>query len=182
MTKRDRERFWAKVRVDRETGCWIWTAAVRTWSREPWDGGYGAFSIDGVIHRAHKVAYRILFGVWPPRGKILLHGCDNRRCVNVLEHVRPDTQIRNVRDMLAKGRAKHQRKNVTIRGEYGTQKEAVEANGPVPDGPPGSGAGPGDLGRGPGAPRPEREGDYAGGGLGDPRAGDAERSRPVGPA
>jgi hypothetical protein len=39
-----RRRFWKKVRVDTITGCWIWKASVRRWSREPWDGGYMAAS------------------------------------------------------------------------------------------------------------------------------------------
>jgi HNH endonuclease len=158
MTPKDKRRFWSKVKVDRETGCWIWTASVRTWSREPWDGGYGAFSIDGVIHRAHKVAYRILFGRWPSNGKVLLHGCDNRRCVNVLEHVKPGTQIRNVKDMLAKGRAKHQRKNSTInQGEIHGKKErgSVSAgsgsDGPVSIGPVSAGRESGVDRRDPGA-------------------------------
>jgi hypothetical protein len=66
MTKQDRKRFWAKVKVDLATGCWIWTASVRTWKKEPWDGGFGAFKLYGKVERAHKVAYRILFGCWPP--------------------------------------------------------------------------------------------------------------------
>lgn len=139
MTKSDRERFWSKVRVDRETGCWVWTAAIRTWKREPWDGGFGAFKIYGKVERAHKVAYRILFGVWPPRGLVLLHGCDNRRCVNVLSHIAPGTQAQNVADMIAKGRSIQQRRKATIlqgdeNGESETQKrstESVRTNRPV---------------------------------------------------
>jgi hypothetical protein len=120
MNKQTRERFWDKVRVDRESGCWVWTAAISTWKKEPWDGGYGAFKLNGRVVRAHIVAYKILFGAIP-RGKVLLHGCDNRRCVNVLEHVKPGTQIQNVRDMLAKGRSNHQRRKVN--GCIGTESQ-----------------------------------------------------------
>lgn len=114
ITAEARTRFWSKVRICRETGCWIWTAAVRTWNREPHDGGYGAFRIGPRMVRAHIFAFRLMFGEIP-KGKVLLHGCDNRRCVNVLEHIRPGTQLENVREMLARGRHVNQRKkNGTI--------------------------------------------------------------------
>jgi hypothetical protein len=130
VTKRDRERFWAKVRVDRETGCWIWTASVRTWKREPWDGGFGAFKLYGKVERAHKVAYRILFGCWPPRGLVLRHGCDNRRCVNVLAHIEPGTQKQNVDDMIARGRSIQQRRKATIlQGDENGQPATSERQG-----------------------------------------------------
>lgn len=106
MNEGDRRRFWKKVRVSRRTGCWNWTGALRTWNREPWDGKYGAFWMNGRVHRAHKVAYRIMFGE-VPEGKVLLHSCDNRRCVNVLRHVRPGTQLQNVLDMVRKGRQRN---------------------------------------------------------------------------
>lgn len=121
MTKKDRERFWSKVKIDTGTGCWVWTAAISTWSKEPWDGGYGAFKLGSRVVRAHIVAYQIIFGS-VPNGKVLLHGCDNRRCVNVLDHIQPGTQAENVKDMLSKGRSSHQRKNGTI-----SKKETTDA-------------------------------------------------------
>lgn len=108
ISQRDRERFWKKVRVDHGTGCWIWTASVRTWNREPWNGGYPAFKLNSRVVRGHIFAYQLLFGPIP-HGKVLLYSCDNRRCVNVLEHIRPGTQVENVRDMLLKGRSNHQK-------------------------------------------------------------------------
>jgi hypothetical protein len=126
------------VKVDRTTGCWIWTAAVRTWKREPWDGGFGAFKLYGRVHRAHKVAFRIMFGCWPKRGMVLLHGCDNRRCVNVLEHVQPGTQLENVQDMIAKGRSIQQKRKCTLTtretDEKATKKD-MAPNGVVEVGP-----------------------------------------------
>jgi hypothetical protein len=132
VTKSDLKRFWEKVKVDPATGCWIWTAAVRTWKKEPWDGGFGAFRMDGKTHRAHKIAYRILFGCFPPRGKVLLHGCDNRRCVNVLEHIQPGTQLQNVADMLSKGRSIHQRRKATILQGDQNAKPATQEGTPEP--------------------------------------------------
>jgi hypothetical protein len=127
VTKRDRARFWSKVKIDPATGCWVWTASVRTWKAEPWDGGYPAFKVGGKVVRGHIFAYQILFGSLPPRGKVLLHDCDNRRCVNVLGHIKPDTQEKNVKDMLAKGRSIHQKRNATILLEI---KDAKEEDGP----------------------------------------------------
>lgn len=130
MTKQDRIRFWSKVKVDLATGCWIWTASVRTWKREPWDGGFGAFFLYGKMERAHKVAYRILFGCWPPKGKVLRHGCDNRRCVNVLAHIQPGTQKQNVQDMIARGRSIQQRRKATIsQGDENGQSKPSQGKG-----------------------------------------------------
>lgn len=96
-------RFIEKVNLNAAGGCWEWTAAVRRWRREPWDGGYGAFFYEGRVVRAHLFAYWYFFGE-VPLGKVLLHGCDNRLCVNVIDHVRPGTQLQNIADMVSKGR------------------------------------------------------------------------------
>ncbi len=104
MIDADLKRFLSKVRRNERTGCWEWTAATRTWSREPWDGGYGAFSIGGRIVRAHKWIYEKLVER-VPEGKVLLHTCDNRRCVSIW-HIHPDTQAQNVLDMIRKREAR----------------------------------------------------------------------------
>ena len=111
MTTRERLRlFLAKVWVGPLTGCWHWTGAIRRWSREPWDGGYGAFWDGEKVVRAHVWLYRQLHGE-VPAGQLLLHDCDNRRCVNVVDHIYPGTQKQNVEDMIAKGRASFSRKS-----------------------------------------------------------------------
>lgn len=90
------DRFWRKV--ERGDGCWLWTAALnRT--------GYGVFSLlssHGGTHAAHRVAYAIANGS-VPHGRVVMHTCDNRRCVNPA-HLRLGAQVDNVRDMVAKGR------------------------------------------------------------------------------
>lgn len=86
------------------TGCWHWTGALRRWSKEPWDGGYGAFWDGSKVVRAHVWLYKQLIGAIPA-GQVLLHSCDNRKCVNVFDHIKPGTQKQNVEDMIAKGRA-----------------------------------------------------------------------------
>ncbi len=107
VTQREVDLFIEKVDLHASGGCWLWTAGVRRWSREPWDGGYGAFWFRGKVVRAHIFAHWWLFGAIPD-GKVLLHSCDNRRCVNVVDHVRPDTQLANIKDMVTKRRYRNQ--------------------------------------------------------------------------
>ena len=97
--------FFGKVWVGPLTGCWHWTGALRFWSREPWDGGYGAFWDGERMVRAHVWLYRQYFGEIPT-GQVLRHGCDNRRCVNVFRHIKPGTQLQNVKDIIDAGRFK----------------------------------------------------------------------------
>ena len=47
--------------------------------------------------------YELLVGP-VPKGKILLHNCDNRKCVNVASHIVPGTHVENMADMVSKGR------------------------------------------------------------------------------
>lgn len=100
--------FFKKVWRGPLTGCWHWTGALRTWSKEPWDGGYGAFWSGTKVVRAHVWLYRQLVGEIQA-GQVLLHGCDNRKCVNVLYHIHPGTQTENVQDMIEKGRGRWSR-------------------------------------------------------------------------
>lgn len=87
------ERFRSKVRVDQETGCWLWTAGT--------DGrGYGLFwhgrrGSGGKMHRAHRWAYEVLVGPIPD-GLELDHLCRVRPCVNP-DHLEPVTHLENVR-------------------------------------------------------------------------------------
>lgn len=67
-------RFTAKYVVDETTGCWLWTAGLN-------GQGYGHFSLDGRMQRAHRVAYELLVGP-VPEGLELDHLCRVRRCVN----------------------------------------------------------------------------------------------------
>jgi hypothetical protein len=66
-------RFWSKVEVCRETGCWLWTASLGS--------GYGQFMLNGMPVRAHRVAYEALIGP-VPRHLQCDHLCRVRRCVN----------------------------------------------------------------------------------------------------
>lgn len=51
---------------------------------------------------AHVRAWELFVGP-VPQGLYVLHDCDNRRCVNVC-HLKVGTQLRNMRDMVERGR------------------------------------------------------------------------------
>lgn len=92
------KRFWSKVR--KTPTCWLWTASLDRY-------GYGVFSLGrGKNERAHRYSYKAFYG-FVPRGKLVLHRCDNPKCVNPA-HLFAGTNRDNTRDMMAKGRHKSQ--------------------------------------------------------------------------
>lgn len=93
-------RFWSKVSVTgKDSDCWEWNA-----SRE--EKGYGRFRLPGPDRRtwaAHRVAYAIYHGGFPPEGQLVRHSCDNPSCVNPY-HLEAGTATDNMQDMVQKGR------------------------------------------------------------------------------
>lgn len=89
----DPVRFWSKVK--KGPGCWVWTAGTN-------GGGYGAFGIRGSMRPAHRIAWELTYGSIP-KGKRILHHCDNRPCVRP-KHLFCGTQKHNIRDAIRKGR------------------------------------------------------------------------------
>lgn len=92
-------RFWSKVSVVSITKCWLWTGAIKS-------DGYGNFRVPELgrrMQQAHRVAYTLANGVWPPDDLVVRHKCDCRPCVNP-RHLLIGTQRDNMQDMIARNR------------------------------------------------------------------------------
>lgn len=66
-------------------------------------GVYGQFGYNYKKYYAHRVAWEIHNNAEIPKGKVVMHTCDNPSCVNP-DHLRLGTQADNVKDMIDKGR------------------------------------------------------------------------------
>ena len=91
------ERFWSKMNRGLPDDCWFWTGPV-TGS----GGKYGAVCFDNNYVYAHRFSYMIHNGEIP-EGKVLLHTCDNSRCVNP-NHLEAGSQKQNIHDAMKKDR------------------------------------------------------------------------------
>lgn len=100
--KSEIERFIEKIRPNPDTGCWEWTAWVNSW-------GYGFFSGNRKSRLAHRSSYELFCGEIPD-DMLVLHKCDNPRCVRP-SHLFLGTVKDNSRDMVEKGRQAYGTKN-----------------------------------------------------------------------
>ena len=87
--------FWVKVKRGQADECWPWLAYTKP-------DGYGQVSIFGEVHYAHRVAWALTHGPIP-RGRSVLHECDNPPCCNPA-HLFLGTQGTNIADMNQKRR------------------------------------------------------------------------------
>lgn len=91
------DRFWLYVGKT-DGGCWNWTGASQR--------GYGKINVGGRaggMMQAHRFSYQHFKGEIP-KGMVVMHQCDNTRCVNP-DHLSLGTQSENLADMRAKGRS-----------------------------------------------------------------------------
>lgn len=66
----------------------------------------GPLSNGGYVKRGSRLAHRVAYAKARgpiPAGMMVLHSCDNRRCINV-DHLRLGTHAENMRDRLERGR------------------------------------------------------------------------------
>jgi len=97
-------RFWSRVDrsgpvVSAALGqCWTWTGQLRA-------NGYGRASYYGHCTGAHRVAWQLTHGPLMSSDVVVCHRCDNPSCVRP-DHLFIGSSGDNVRDMVAKGRAR----------------------------------------------------------------------------
>lgn len=89
-----KERF-LKLIVKMDSECHEWRGQVKR-------DGYGRFCYEAKTIQAHRAAY-LLFSGPIPDGLLVLHHCDNRKCVNP-EHLYLGTHQDNAMDMVRRGR------------------------------------------------------------------------------
>lgn len=87
MTATLEERFWAKIEMEPNSGCFIWMG-----KRKP--NGYGIFNWDGKPGYAHRFAYQLTKGPIPS-GLALDHLCRLRPCANAA-HLEAVSQRENL--------------------------------------------------------------------------------------
>lgn len=85
--------------ITTRTGCMEWQGALG--ATEPF--AYGALSIAGRMTRAHRYAWELANNATVPEGMIVMHKCDNPKCVNP-DHLMVGTHKDNFDDMVSKGR------------------------------------------------------------------------------
>jgi hypothetical protein len=98
-----------------ESGCWIWMSTVE-------ESGYGRVCDGKKPYYAHRVSYEQKYGNIP-NGKMALHYCDVRCCVNP-DHIFLGTQKENMVDKVLKNR---QAKGTKHGNSKLTQSQAIEA-------------------------------------------------------
>ena len=92
------ERLLDKIIVNQVTDCWEWQAGKNNL-------GYGMIRDEKRMRTAHRVSYEEHNQTVIPHGLVVMHHCDNPKCVNPL-HLSLGTRSDNTRDMLQKGRGK----------------------------------------------------------------------------
>jgi hypothetical protein len=110
LSDRDTHRFFSKIKSFPDGKCWLWDCYES-------GSGYGALSIKGKMHGAHRLAWIAFHGPIPTKACVC-HKCDNPKCINP-HHLFLGTHKDNMVDMCSKGRQNMQKKTHCPQGhEY----------------------------------------------------------------
>ena len=96
MRETAKERFWSKIDIKAPEDCWEFKGTLRN--------GYGMFWYSGTYVQAHRFAWELHYNRKVPYGMLILHHCDNPKCVNH-RHLYCGTQQDNMKDRTVRGRA-----------------------------------------------------------------------------
>lgn len=90
LSKEDLKRKIVDNSTVSQGGCWEWQLSCGS-------HGYGNISTGGSRNETvHRVSHEVFNGE-VPKGKLVLHSCNNRRCCNP-EHLRVGTTEENIQD------------------------------------------------------------------------------------
>lgn len=121
-----RERFWAKVHPEPNTGCWLWAGGVHSI-------GYGVTTFRKLPLLAHRVAFALHTRLLMP-GEDVLHSCDVPLCVNPA-HLRAGSQAENNADMVRRRRqvegVRHGRAKLTLENVLHVRAELAAGRRPA---------------------------------------------------
>ena len=67
------EKFWEKVNIKGDDGCWLWEGATSQ--------GYSMIKVKGKVFKAQRLSYEWAYGEIP-ENMCVCNECKNRRCVN----------------------------------------------------------------------------------------------------
>ncbi|NQW92538.1 MAG: HNH endonuclease [Polaromonas sp.] len=90
------ERFFRQI--EKTETCWLWLGRLV-------GKGYGMIGLGGAGAKqvlSHRLSYQLHKGPIPD-GMVIMHKCDNPRCVNP-DHLEAGTQSQNIKDAIARGR------------------------------------------------------------------------------
>jgi hypothetical protein len=89
------------TRVDKTSGCWIWTGSR---SSTGTDGGYGELRYNNKLYHVHRLSWSIHNKQEIPSNMEVCHECDMPPCFNP-DHLFLGTHKDNMQDMARKGRS-----------------------------------------------------------------------------
>ncbi len=96
LSAADIRRFWNRLKKGKPRECWLWGGKTTR-------SGYGITTTGGFSVRAHRVSYRLHYGV-NPGAMLVCHKCDTRLCCNP-HHLFLGTSQDNSTDQIRKGKS-----------------------------------------------------------------------------